>query len=320
MPAGHRRRPRRSSPAGQDRRDREGRRRRGEEDPGRRGHALRRRPVPPVHVQEVHRHPPRVRPREADRLLRRRPGQLRVPALRPRRVLLPRLRERQAGQVRALPEVEPGRAARRTSWCSSPGTPAGPTGEHGRRAEVPPRHSATRTCCSGSTGWKCCSAPGAAAASANAQRAKDELFGIQNSRKARIGGLGGLLDPALMGRKVAEEKRLQRVHRRQGKSASPAATPWLDDAQKAFDTVAKAEKVRAELIKEIHGAGERRRVQLGVVRHRPHAAPRRRGTAQADRRAAPRVRRRPPADRSSSSSSPTSRSTRTSRRSSSPTG
>ena len=39
----------------------------------------------------------------------------------------------------------------------------------------------------------------------NARRAKDELFGYQNSRKARLGMLAGLQDPALMRRKAAAE-------------------------------------------------------------------------------------------------------------------
>src|SRR5262245_44912908 len=43
----------------------------------------------------------------------------------------------------------------------------------------------------------------------NARRAKELLFGVQNSRKARDGGMSGLLDPKLMARKEAEEKRLK---------------------------------------------------------------------------------------------------------------
>lgn len=78
----------------------------------------------------------------------------------------------------------------------------------------------------------------------NAQRAEDELFSIQNSRKARIGGLAGLMDPKLMGRKEAEEKRLKDFI---AKSSDPA----MSAAGRAFETVAKAEKVRAELIKEM---------------------------------------------------------------------
>ncbi len=78
----------------------------------------------------------------------------------------------------------------------------------------------------------------------NAQRAEDELFSIQNSRKARIGGLAGLMDPKLMGRKEADEKRLKEFI---AKSSDPA----LSAAGRAFDTIAKAEKVRTDLIKEM---------------------------------------------------------------------
>src|SRR5262245_60892523 len=93
----------------------------------------------------------------------------------------------------------------------------------------------------------------------NSQRAEEEFFGIQNSRKARIGGLAGLMDPKLMGRKVDEEKRLREFIDGKAKSASPTETPWLGEAQKAFDVIARAEKVRAELIKPMtvleNGAG-----------------------------------------------------------------
>jgi hypothetical protein len=40
----------------------------------------------------------------------------------------------------------------------------------------------------------------------NARRAEDELFGIQNSRKAYLGMLAGLQDPAIMDKKKADEK------------------------------------------------------------------------------------------------------------------
>ena len=45
----------------------------------------------------------------------------------------------------------------------------------------------------------------------NARRAEDELFGIQNSRKLRIGLMEGLQDPALFERKQAEEKALRQA-------------------------------------------------------------------------------------------------------------
>ncbi len=78
----------------------------------------------------------------------------------------------------------------------------------------------------------------------NMQKAEEELFSIQNSRKARIGGLAGLMDPQLMGRKEAEQKRLRDF------IASHSDTS-LRGADTAYDTIAKAEKVRAELIKNI---------------------------------------------------------------------
>jgi hypothetical protein len=45
--------------------------------------------------------------------------------------------------------------------------------------------------------------------SENARRAQDELFSYQNSRKARLGGLAGLQDPAIMGQKRQQEKALR---------------------------------------------------------------------------------------------------------------
>lgn len=75
----------------------------------------------------------------------------------------------------------------------------------------------------------------------NRQKGEDDLFGIQNSRKARIGGLGGLLDPAIMARKAAEEKRL-----RDFITQNPDKV--TSDAVKAFDVIAQAEKLRAKMI------------------------------------------------------------------------
>jgi hypothetical protein len=81
----------------------------------------------------------------------------------------------------------------------------------------------------------------------NAQRSEEELFGIQNSRKARIGGLAGLMDPKLMGRKEKEQERLRAFI--DGLSATNA--PWLADAKTAFDAVARAEKTRTDLLKDM---------------------------------------------------------------------
>jgi hypothetical protein len=96
----------------------------------------------------------------------------------------------------------------------------------------------------------------------NRQKGEDELFGIQNSRKARIGGLQGLLDPKLMGRKKAEEERLKqfiRAETNNRRAKTPDEEAMLKAAAGAFDVIAKAEKTRAELIKEVNllenGAG-----------------------------------------------------------------
>jgi hypothetical protein len=67
--------------------------------------ALQRRRVLAVPLQEIHRPPHRLLAGRADRLLRRRLRQLHLPALRPRRRLLPRVRKRTAGAHRALLQV-----------------------------------------------------------------------------------------------------------------------------------------------------------------------------------------------------------------------
>ena len=89
---------------------------------------------------------------------------------------------------------------------------------------------------------------------ANRQKGEDDLFGIQNSRKARIGGLGGLLEPKLMGRKIAEEERLKQfiqmqINDRRAKTAEE--TKLLETAKGAFDAIAAAEKLRAGMIKDV---------------------------------------------------------------------
>src|SRR6516225_198846 len=73
----------------------------------------------------------------------------------------------------------------------------------------------------------------------NARRAREELFGVQNSRKARDGGIGGLLDPALIARKQAEEQKLRDVVSRVA-TLSDVASAWdrIDAAQKEIGDVA----------------------------------------------------------------------------------
>jgi hypothetical protein len=69
----------------------------------------------------------------------------------------------------------------------------------------------------------------------NARRAKELYFGVQNSRKARDGGLAGLLDPNVMAQKQSAEKALREAVERDAKLAK---------ARTAWDQVAQAERVR----------------------------------------------------------------------------
>jgi urease gamma subunit len=78
----------------------------------------------------------------------------------------------------------------------------------------------------------------------NRRRAREDYFSVQNSRKARIGGLGGLLDPKLLGRKAADESALR-------KFIDASKEPWTADAGKAFGVIAKCEKTRAEIIRDV---------------------------------------------------------------------
>jgi hypothetical protein len=68
----------------------------------------------------------------------------------------------------------------------------------------------------------------------NARRAKEDLFSVQNSRKAREGGMGGLLDPSIMGKKREQEQKLR---------AAVASNSDMKDAAGAWDKIAAAQKV-----------------------------------------------------------------------------
>jgi hypothetical protein len=73
----------------------------------------------------------------------------------------------------------------------------------------------------------------------NARRARDELFGVQNSRKARLGMLAGLQDPQVLADKAAAEARLREII---------AADPKLKALGSAWDTIAETTKKRASLL------------------------------------------------------------------------
>jgi hypothetical protein len=74
----------------------------------------------------------------------------------------------------------------------------------------------------------------------NAREAKEFLFSVQNSRKARDGGLAGLMDPAVMADKKEKEQKLK---------DAVAKDPKLKDAKDAWDRVAEAQKVRRQYLR-----------------------------------------------------------------------
>jgi hypothetical protein len=73
----------------------------------------------------------------------------------------------------------------------------------------------------------------------NKRIAKELLFSVQNSRKARIGGLAGLLDPDIMREKKEYEIKLKQKFDQMPQSKEKGS-PW--------DTIAGAQKVRAQTI------------------------------------------------------------------------
>ncbi len=84
----------------------------------------------------------------------------------------------------------------------------------------------------------------------NARRAKEDLFGIQNSRKAYTGMLAGLLGPDLMAKRQSEETKLR---------AETARNPQLQDVAGAWDRIGQAQRIIADqalkynLLEAAHG-------------------------------------------------------------------
>jgi hypothetical protein len=74
----------------------------------------------------------------------------------------------------------------------------------------------------------------------NARRAEDDLFGVQNSRKARLGMLAGLQDPAIMASKQADEQKLRQTAVEKASSLKePIGDPWAEVAAaiKTWDAI-----------------------------------------------------------------------------------
>ena len=73
----------------------------------------------------------------------------------------------------------------------------------------------------------------------NARRARDDLFGVQNSRKAYLGMLGGLQDPQVLSEKAAAETSLL---------AAINADSRLKPLASAWQTISETTKKRSELL------------------------------------------------------------------------
>jgi hypothetical protein len=72
----------------------------------------------------------------------------------------------------------------------------------------------------------------------NARRAADDYFGIQNSRKAKLGGLAALQDPAIMDRKRANQQSLREAIRSNAKLADgDQAWAQVADAMNTLKTI-----------------------------------------------------------------------------------
>ena len=77
----------------------------------------------------------------------------------------------------------------------------------------------------------------------NARRAKEELFSVQNSRKAYDGELAGLLDPAFIDSKKKAQENLKQAAAESGK---------FPDAASAWDRIAQAQQVIAKNAKRFN--------------------------------------------------------------------
>jgi peptidase S46-like protein len=74
-----------------------------------------------------------------------------------------------------------------------------------------------------------------------ARQAKEDLFSVQNSRKARVGGLEGLRDAAFMDRKARAESELR--------SRIKAAAKPNEGGDAAWNRIAEAQKTAARIVK-----------------------------------------------------------------------
>ena len=163
----------------------------------RRRHALPGRPVPPLSLQEVHRHAPRLRARDS---------RLRSSAATRTISSIPRY-DLDVAFFRVYENDKPVKSEHYLKWSKD--------GCEGRRTRLrlgaprqdqPAQHGRRNSKYLRDTGYpyvlqsaeparKCCSMSYSGRSDENARRAKMNSSAYQNSRKARLGGLGGLAGP-----------------------------------------------------------------------------------------------------------------------------
>ncbi|MGL4555627.1 MAG: S46 family peptidase, partial [Gemmataceae bacterium] len=100
----------------------------------------------------------------------------------------------------------------------------------------------------------------------NRRQAKDLLFSVQNSRKARLGGLAALLDPKLTAEKKAEQERLIAVASKDPKTAGAA---------EAWKKIAAAQAAKGKLFRRygaLEGGAGFFTDYFGIARHLVRAA------------------------------------------------
>jgi hypothetical protein len=100
----------------------------------------------------------------------------------------------------------------------------------------------------------------------NRRQAKEDLFSVQNSRKARLGGLAALLDPKLMEAKKTQEARMKEKAN-SDESLVPARTAW--------ERIAQAQNVRAKNMRRfslLEGRGGFNSDYMGIARTLVRAA------------------------------------------------
>lgn len=119
----------------------------------------------------------------------------------------------------------------------------------------------------------------------SSRQAKQDLQGIQNSKKALLGRLAGLRDPALIERKAVHERAV-----RERIAANPASQEAYGDAWDKISHSFDAARRTAMASSFLEGLG----ILLAVVLDRADDRPPGRGRCQAQRRPAARIRRRRP--------------------------